>query len=157
MQISRLLDTDRIDCQQTSSSKKRALEMLGGLLANATTECMDSEIVDSLIGRERLGSTGLGKGVALPHGRMSGLTQPVAAILTLAEGIDYDAVDRQPVDILFALLVPKESTDEHLKILAQVAGLFSSEEFCSRLRQCTSSRQCLELISIWKPDQQLSA
>lgn len=157
MQISKLLDTDRISCQQTSSSKKRALETLGGLLANATNEFTESEIVDSLINRERLGSTSLGKGVALPHGRMSGLTQPVSAIITLREGIDYDAVDRQPVDLLFALLVPEESTDEHLQILAQVAGLFSSKEFCTRLRRCTSSQQCLALISSWKPDQQLSA
>jgi PTS system nitrogen regulatory IIA component len=157
MQISELLDTARIACQQHSSSKKRSLEMLGGLLANDLPDFADSEIFNSLIGRERLGSTGLGNGVALPHGRMSGLREPIAAVLTLGKGIDFDAVDHEPVDLLFALLVPEQSTDEHLKILARLAEMFSDQEFCTSLRNCKDSRQCMNLINNWDTHQQLSA
>jgi PTS system nitrogen regulatory IIA component len=157
MQIAKFLTPDRVTCRQDSSSKKRALESLSKLLANDLPGFTDGEIFDSLIGRERLGSTGLGKGVALPHGRMKGLDTPVAALLTLVQGIDYDAIDNQPVDLLFALLVPEESTDEHLKILAQLAAMFSNDDFCSGLRKCTDSKEALDLISHWNTDQQLSA
>lgn len=157
MQIAKILKSDRIACQQDSSSKKRALESLSKLLASNLPGFTDGEIFDSLIGRERLGSTGLGKGVALPHGRMKGLDTPTAALLTLANGIDYDAIDNQPVDLLFALLVPEESTDEHLKILARLAEMFSNADFCTRLRKNTSSEECLDQISHWNSNQQLSA
>ncbi len=157
MQIAKLLDPARIACQRGSSSKKRALETLSELLAEGVPGFTDGEIFDSLIGRERLGSTGLGKGVALPHGRMSGLDEPVAALLTLEQGIDYDAIDNQPVDLLFALLVPEESTDEHLKILAQLAEMFSNADFCSQLRKNSNTKDCLDLISHWNAKQQLSA
>lgn len=158
MQIAKLLKPARIACRQDGSSKKRALESLSTQLASDLQGFTDGEIFDSLIGRERLGSTGLGKGVALPHGRMKGLDAPVAALLTLAEGIDYDAIDNQPVDLLFALLVPEESTDEHLKILAQLAEMFSNAGFCSRLRKSTDSKDCLDLITHWNAqNQQLSA
>ena len=157
MQIAKLLTPARIACLQDSSSKKRVLESLSTQLASDLEGFTDGEIFDSLIGRERLGSTGLGKGVALPHGRMKGLDSPIAALLTLARGIDYDAIDNQPVDLLFALLVPEESTDEHLKILAQLAEMFSNTDFCSRLRKSTDSKDCLDLINQWNADQQLSA
>ncbi len=157
MQIAKLLDTDRITCRQDSSSKKRALESLSKLLAGNLPGFTDGEIFDSLIGRERLGSTGLGKGVALPHGRMKGLDTPTAALLTLTSGIDYDAIDNQPVDLLFALLVPEESTDEHLEILARLAAMFSNADFCTGLRNCTDSKDCLDLISHWNSSRQLSA
>lgn len=152
-----LLHPARIACQQDSSSKKRSLEMLGILLASAVPDYTEAEIFDCLVTRERLGSTGLGNGVALPHGRLRGLKQPIAALITLRQGIDFDAIDRQPVDLLYALLVPEESTDEHLKILAQLAGLFSNPDFCSRLRSCNDGNQCFQLINNQSNDQQLSA
>ena len=147
MQISDILQPERIVCQQGSSSKKRTLELLSGLLADALPEFADGEIFDSLIGRERLGSTGLGKGVALPHGRLSGLKRPIAAMAILKQGTDFDAIDRKPVDLLFALLVPEESTDEHLQILAHLAGMFSNQDFCEKLRSCNDCDQCFELVS----------
>lgn len=156
MPISELLQPARIACQQDSTSKKRCLEMLGTLLAGTLTDFTDGEIFNSLIGRERLGSTGLGNGVALPHGRIHGLKQPIAALVILKHGIDFDAIDRKPVDLLFALLVPEESTDEHLQILARLASLFSNPEFCARLRNCSNSDQCFELIND-QDRQQLSA
>jgi len=152
-----LLHPARIACQQESSSKKRSLEILSGLLASAVPDYTEAEIFDSLVARERLGSTGLGNGVALPHGRLRSLKRPIAALLTLKQGIDFDAIDRQPVDLLYALLVPEESDEEHLKILAHLASMFSTPDFCSRLRNCSDSNQCLELINNQSNDQQLTA
>jgi nitrogen PTS system EIIA component len=159
MQISTLLDPDRVACRQDSTSKKRTLDLLSQLLAAALPDYSEGELVDSLINRERLGSTGLGNGVALPHGRLAGLEKPLAAFVTLSDGgIDFDAIDNQPVDLLFALLVPEESTDEHLQILARLAAMFSDAEFCTSLRECTTARQCLDQISHWDTlQQQLSA
>ncbi len=147
MQITELLDPARIACRQSCGSKKRSLEYLGRLLADAALSLTEGEIFDSLIGRERLGSTGLGKGVALPHGRIRGLSRPLGALLVLDKGIDFDAVDGQPVDILFALLVPEESTDEHLQILARLAELFSDPEFCRQLRACPDADAGYRLFS----------
>ncbi len=157
MRISELLNPDRVACRQESASKKRSLEILSKLLADALPEFTETEIFNSLIGRERLGSTGLGKGVALPHGRLQGLKQPIAAVVTLTEGVDFDAIDGIPVDLMFALLVPEESTDEHLQILARLAQMFISTEFCKNLRNCNSSEQCYRLIIDWDARQQLSA
>jgi PTS system nitrogen regulatory IIA component len=157
MQISELLNPSRIANRQSSSSKKNSLEMLSRLLAESLPDFADSEIFDSLIGRERLGSTGLGNGVALPHGRVNGLKAPIAALITLEQGIDFDAIDNKPVDLLFALLVPEQSTDEHLQILARLAEMFSNQEFCSKLRNCRDSDQCFKLIINWDTHQQLSA
>jgi len=157
MPTTELLHPARIACRQDSSSKKRSLEMLSILLASAVPNYTEAEIFDSLVGRERLGSTGLGNGVALPHGRLRGLKQPIAALVTLKQGIDFDAIDRQSVDLFYALLVPEESTEEHLKILARLAGLFSDPEFCSRLRSCRDSSQCFQLIDDQSDHQQLSA
>jgi PTS system nitrogen regulatory IIA component len=153
MQIPELLTAERIACQQECSSKKRSLDRLGKLLADALPDFTEGEIFDSLIGRERLGSTGLGNGVALPHGRVQGLKQPIAALLVLSTGIDFDAIDGKPV----ALLVPEESTDEHLQILARLAEMFSDKKFCSELRGANSNEQCHKLISHWNSRQQLSA
>jgi PTS system nitrogen regulatory IIA component len=157
MQIPDLLTPERIACQQNCSSKKRSLERLGKLLADSLPDFTDGEIFDSLIGRERLGSTGLGNGVALPHGRARGLKHPIAAVLALQTGIDFDALDNKPVDLLFALLVPQESTDEHLQILARIAEMFSDSDFCAELRACDDNQQFYELISNWNSRQQLSA
>jgi len=157
MHISSLLDQDRIACHQTTTSKKRSLELLSQLLSGALPEFSEGELFDSLVGRERLGSTGLGHGVALPHGRLSGLAAPIGAFVTLETAVDYDAIDNQPVDLLFALLVPEQSTEEHLQILARLAAMFSDSELCRDLRVCPSSQQCLERIDHWDADQQLSA
>jgi PTS system nitrogen regulatory IIA component len=157
MQISALLSEERIACHQDASSKKRSLELLSHLLSEGLPAYSDGELFDSLIGRERLGSTGLGHGVALPHGRMSGLNAPIAALVTLASGVDYDAIDNRPVDLLFALLVPEESTDEHLQILAHLAAMFSDAELCRALRNCETSQQCLDRINLWDSRQQRSA
>lgn len=134
MQISQILTLDRIESNAPSHSKKAALETLAALIADADPALTQSEVFDSLTARERLGSTGLGQGVALPHGRLKNAERTLGAFLRLESGIDFDAVDNQPVDLLFALLVPEESTDEHLQILSRLAELFSKPEVLKRLR-----------------------
>jgi PTS system nitrogen regulatory IIA component len=134
MQISQILAPDRVLSSVTSHSKKAALETLAALIADADTGLTQAEVFNSLITRERLGSTGLGEGVALPHGRMKNGEHTLGAFIRLESAIDYDAVDHKPVDLLFALLVPEQSTDEHLEILAKLAEMFSKPEVLERLR-----------------------
>jgi PTS system nitrogen regulatory IIA component len=97
------------------------------------------DILNYLITREKLGSTGLGQGIAIPHCRVGNCTQPLGALLSLETPIPFDAPDDQPVDLLFVLLVPKEARQQHLDILASIAGLFSQQQFCGRLRAVRDS------------------
>ncbi len=142
MKISEILTPERTGYQVDASSKKRVLELLSNKLAEAQEGISSSEVFDSLLARERIGSTGLGKGVALPHGRVKDIDQTICAFFQLREGIDFDSIDQQPVDLVCALLVPQSSTDEHLRLLASLADIFRDEEFCSRLRKA-SSREAL--------------
>lgn len=153
MQLADLLTRDRIQCGVTVASKKRALEQVSQLMATDQTKLDQTDIFDNLISRERLGSTGLGRGVAIPHARVKNTTRTTGAFIKLKEGIDYDAADRQPVDILFALLVPEESNEEHLQILSQLAQMFSDTQLVEKLRQTNDSDALLKLIDNWHPDQ----
>ena len=152
MHIASLISPQRVACCERTTSKKRALERLSELLAQDVPSITTEEVFDSLIGRERLGSTGLGQGVAIPHGRMSGLQEPVGACIRLAGAIDFDALDRKPVDLLFALLVPEESTDEHLQLLAQLAQMFSDPAFTQQLRETGNSQDLYDLLQRWNAD-----
>ncbi len=135
-ELSQLLDPSRISCRLQVQSKKRALQSVAELLADSIDdeELSDMDIFDALLTRERLGSTALGHGVALPHSRLAAIDAPMAALITLDEGVDYEATDGEAVDVIFALLVPKECNDEHLKILAALARQFSSESFRQSVR-----------------------
>ena len=150
MHIHQLLSPDRVACCQQSTRTKRPLEQLSQLLARDAPNLTADEIFDSFIGRERLGSTGLGHGVAIPHGRMSGLGEPIGAFIRLETAIDFDALDRRPVDLMFALLVPEEATDAHLQLLAQLARMFSDAMFTERLRGSHGSQELYELLQHWE-------
>ena len=150
MQVSELLELERISCNTDAASKKRVLEQLSALLAGSQSELTQTQIFDSLLSRERLGSTGLGHGVAIPHGRVKNTDKTLVALLKLDHGIDYDAIDNQPVDLLFALLVPEHSTDEHLKLLSQLAEMFSDTELVNRLRASNDSSSLLTTIREWQ-------
>jgi nitrogen PTS system EIIA component len=156
MRIFDLIAPNRIACCLRSTSKKRVLEQISGLLAESAPGLTESGIFDSLVNRERLGSTGLGHGVAIPHGRMAGLDRPIGAFIRLAHGVDFDAPDNEPVDLVFALLVPEESTDAHLQLLAQLAEMFSDLTLCSRLRQTTNDDELFALIQHWKSQRELA-
>ena len=147
MQISEILSSDSILCGQSFSSKKSTLEELSKLLADTDSSISYIEVFDCLVAREKLGSTGLGKGVAIPHGRLKGSKKTIAAFIQLQHGINYDAIDEAPVDILFALLVPEDSTDEHLKILSHLAELFSNSETLDQLRSETSIDRIYKILT----------
>jgi len=134
MEISEILAPDRVVCNITINSKKAALETLAGMIAAADPEVSQSEVFESLIARERLGSTGLGQGIALPHGRRKGGAHTLAAFMRLQTPIQYDAIDQKPVDLLFALLVPEASTEEHLNILSRLATMFSDPAIVNSIR-----------------------
>lgn len=136
----------RIGCKVEAASKKRVLEQLGQILAESEPELSQDSVFDALLQRERLGSTGMGRGIALPHARMPEVTKAVAAFVQLPEAVDFDAIDGKPVDLAFAMLVPEEATEAHLQLLAILARMFSNHDFCTALRQAETSRQILDLI-----------
>ena len=133
MQIPELLTPRRVCPCMPVSSKKRLLEKISALLGEDGAGLTEQIAFQALVERERLGSTGIGEGVALPHGRVKGLKRAVGAFATLEHEMDYDAIDRKPVNIVFALLVPENANSEHLKILSMLAGLFSKEEVRKKL------------------------
>jgi nitrogen PTS system EIIA component len=146
MEISEILSPDRIVCNVAINSKKAALENLAGLIASADSEITQSEVFESLIAREKLGSTGLGHGIAIPHGRRKGGSRTIGAFMLLESGVQYDAIDQKPVDLLFGLLVPEASTEEHLNILSKLAQMFSDNNIVSQLRACNSSACIFEIL-----------
>lgn len=151
MLVADLLTVGRIIPDALPASKKRALELLSTLIAQEQSG-MDANLVfDSLLARERLGSTGLGHGVAIPHGRVRNATTSLGAFIRLQQPIDYDAMDGEPVDLLFGLLVPEESTEEHLQILARLAEMFSNPDFVKQLRHCSTADELYTLLSTWTP------
>ena len=150
MGITDILDSRRTRLDVEAASKKRVLETLSHLLADSIDgeEAPDAHAVfEGLFAREKLGSTGLGHGVALPHARLSGVPRPIGALLRLGAGVDFDAPDRGAVDLVFGLLVPEDSTSEHLQLLAQLASRFSDEQLRDALRGSESADRALELMS----------
>ncbi len=147
-----LLTPDRVRCRVHVASKKRALELGAGLLAGAVPSMSRMSLFEALNTRERLGSTGLGEGMALPHGRVRGLTAPVGGCLTLAEPVDFDAPDGQPVDVLFLLLVPRDCSSDHLQILASLAEMFNNQDLRAALRQQSDPAELVATLQAWSPD-----
>jgi PTS system nitrogen regulatory IIA component len=132
-----------------ATSKKRAFEE-AGLLFETLHGLNRALITDSLFARERLGSTGLGHGVAIPHGRIKGLKQPLAAVFQLASPIGFDAPDEQPVQLLIFLLVPEAATQKHLEILSEIAELLSDSALREQMKQAPQAASLLGLISGWQ-------
>lgn len=151
MNITGILSPDRIVCDVDAISKKRSLEILSETLARSETGIASSKVFDSLLNREKLGSTGLGHGVALPHGRSDLFTEARLAVIKLIQGIDYDAPDSEPVDLLFALIVPEDSCDEHLQILALLAEMLADENLLTQLRQSSTCESFYECLTHWEP------
>jgi PTS system nitrogen regulatory IIA component len=144
------LVVERIALDVEASSKKRVLEVLAELLH--TGEQDTAAVFEQLLERERLGSTGMGQGIALPHARLQGLSQARGGFVRLLRGVDFAAVDGEPVDMIFGLLVPGEATQAHLQLLAGLAGRFRNAGFCSALRQCQDPLQALQRLCSATPD-----
>lgn len=147
MRIAEILSPENIGCQVETGSKKSALEELSRLMAASDPSLSHTEIFDCLNARERLGSTGLGKGIAIPHGRLEGIKQPTAAFMQLKNAVDFDAADQKPVDLLFGLLVPSESTDEHLQILSSIAEMCSEDSLLRRLRLQRTKKDLFDILT----------
>ena len=133
-----------------ATSKKRAFEEAGLLFENLHG-LSRALVTDSLFARERLGSTGLGHGVAIPHGRIKGLKSPMAAVFQLGQAIGFDAPDEQPVKLLIFLLVPEAATQKHLEILSEIAELLSNASLRDTMVGSASAEALHKLISTWSP------
>jgi PTS system nitrogen regulatory IIA component len=147
MLVSDLLSPERVLPDVRTSSKKRLLELISEALHRNDATLNAREIFESLCARERLGSTGLGHGVAIPHGRVQGSAAPQAVFVRLAKPLAFDAADGKPVDLVFALAVPEHCTSDHLKLLAQIAERFSDPELLARLRAAESASELVHLLS----------
>jgi len=147
--ISKILLPDNILLDTESTSKKRVFERVGLLFEN-NQQIARSQVFDSLFAREKLGSTGLGQGVAIPHGRIAKLREATAAFVKTSTPIPFDAPDGQPVNMIFVLLVPERATDLHLQILGELAQMFSDQQFRNRLNDCENSACVHQLFYDWK-------
>lgn len=145
--IAEILPVGHIVSGHSTTSKKRLLEDLAGMFAGETVDLDARAIFTKLIDRENLGSTGIGAGVALPHGRIDGLSETLAIFMSLTEPLDFDAADNQPVNLVFAMLVPEHATDAHLKLLAQIASLFREPELRAALNSSTSAEEMHALLT----------
>jgi len=151
MDMHELITLERVALDSQVASKKRALEGLSRLLATGSPALSAVEVFDGLVGRERLGSTGLGHGVALPHTRSARIKQAVGAFLRLEKGVDFDSLDRTPVDLLFGLLVPDDAPEQHLQTLARLAEMFRDPALCDALRAAVETPALYALLNDWKP------
>lgn len=143
MPIQDLLPETLTFCKIEETSKKRVFEKISGALSSYGAFEAE-EVFTALLNRERLGSTGIGDGVAIPHCRLPGNKSAFAILLTLKEPVDFDAIDKRPVDLICCLLVPEEATTEHLQILAKLAEVFSQAEIRESLRHCESDKALFE-------------
>ena len=146
--ISKILTPGNILLDTESTSKKRMFERVGLLFEN-NQQIARSQIFDSLFARERLGSTGLGQGVAIPHGRIAKLRDATAAFVRTSHPLPFDAPDNQPVSLIFVLLVPERANDLHLQILGELAQMFSDAQFRNRLLDCKDADFIYRLFHDW--------
>lgn len=157
--IAKLLPLDNVVLDLDASSKKRAFEQAGLLFENHQGLAR-AKVFDSLFAREKLGSTGLGQGIAIPHGRLKGLKEAVGAFFRLQTPVAFDSPDGQPVSLLFVLLVPEQATEFHLQLLSELAQMFSDAQFREQLLTLNDPGQVHQLFTSWQshaPDQRRAA
>lgn len=137
------------DCTQQSielNSKKRILQFISQLAHKKCPQVSSQDILESLLVREKLGSTGIGHGIALPHGRLKGINKSVAVFVITQKAINYDAIDNKAVDIFCSVLIPEQQSQEHLATLSEIAKLLSDKSLVKKLRHTTSDEGLYELI-----------
>ena len=145
MTISALLSPQGIFLDTEITSKKKLLELIANIAADRT-QLSESTIYNSLLNRERLGSTGLGKGFAVPHARLETLDHTMGFFFRLKDPINFESPDNQPVDLVFTIIIPEEATEEHLIILSSLAGIFSRPEVCEAIRHAASKDEIAQII-----------
>jgi PTS system nitrogen regulatory IIA component len=149
--VAKLLPPANVVLDLPVSSKKRLFEQVGLLFEN-NHGIARSLVFDSLFARERLGSTGLGQGVAIPHGRIKGLKDALGAFVRLGQPVPFDAPDGKPVNLLFVLLVPEQATEKHLQILSELAQMFSDRALREAMTAAPDAGALHQLIAAWQPD-----
>jgi PTS system nitrogen regulatory IIA component len=148
--VARLLPPAHVVLGMDVSSKKRLFEQIGLLFENSR-QIPRARVFDSLFDREKLGSTGLGFGVAIPHGRIKSIKEPVCAFVRTAQPIAFEAPDGQPVSLVFAMLVPEHATEAHLEILSELAQMFSESAVRDSLAAAPDAQAAHRLITEWSP------
>ncbi|MEX0618791.1 MAG: PTS IIA-like nitrogen regulatory protein PtsN [Pseudohongiellaceae bacterium] len=146
MHLEEILTPQRCYPALPGISKKRLITTVSELLAEDLGYLSANEIFNSLMAREQLGSTGLGNGIAIPHCRVSECRDVVGALVTLDKGIDFNSVDSKPVDLIFVLIVPEQKSDEHVRILADLARMFNDEDLCFTLRQTENNEDLYHIV-----------
>jgi len=144
MDLKTILSPKLTFCNLQGISKKRLLEVSADLIAENVENVDANQIYNALIAREQLGSTGLGNGIAIPHCRVPKCENTIGCLVKLEQGIDFDAIDGKPVDLLFYLLVPENTIEGHLEILRNLAERFNNPEYCANLRGCSSNTSLFE-------------
>ena len=150
-QIAQLLPETNILLDLEATSKKRLFEQVGQLFEDHA-QIARSVVFDSLFAREKLGSTGLGQGVAIPHGRIKGLKEALGAFVRLAQPVPFDAPDGNPVSLVFVLLVPEKATEKHLQILSELAQMFSDKLLREAMMHAPDAAALHALVTTWQPD-----
>ena len=148
--FSHILPAENVVLDLECSSKKRAFEQAGLIFEN-NCGIARSTVSDNLFARERLGSTGLGHGVAVPHGRIRGLRAPLAAFVRLSEPIPFESPDGEPVKLLIFLLIPDNVTQQHLEILSEIAEMFSDKNFRSAMNEDADAKSLHTRLVSWQP------
>lgn len=145
MNINEILTPETTFCGLQLSSKKKAIEKISQVMADSI-DCSAQCIYETLFARERIGTTALGNGIAIPHGRATNCSKPTAVFILLDEPIDYDAPDGQPVDIIFSILVPENADDNQLQYLTEIAKVLSSSNLSSQIRHAHCNQALYEII-----------
>ena len=145
MTISALLSPQRIFLDTEISSKKKLLQLIANIVADQT-RLSESSIYNNLLNRERLGSTGLGHGFAVPHARLENLDKTIGCLFRLKEPVNFEAPDNQPVDLVFTIVIPEEATEEHLLILSALAQLFSEADIRQSIRDAADKEEIEQII-----------
>jgi PTS system nitrogen regulatory IIA component len=151
MRLDTILSPSLTRCRAAATSKKRVLETAAQLISQQVGGLDGSTLFSNLIARERLGSTGLGEGIAIPHCRLQELDRAVGCLVTLEQPIEFEALDDQPVDILFVLVVPEQATQEHLDLLAGLAERFAQPAFRDQLRAADSDEALYQAAVAYNP------
>lgn len=146
MKLQDILTEDCTFCAVQISSKKKILEQICEIATNHIPEHSTFELLQSLLEREKMGSTGIGNGIAIPHGRLTGTNHVVAVLLTSAQPVAFDAIDNRAVDIFVALFVPEDCCKDHLSTLQSIAKLLSNKQMSKKIRKCTSNEELFNLI-----------
>jgi PTS system nitrogen regulatory IIA component len=147
MEIKDILNPDCTLCAVQGTSKKRILELISQIANQYLLDIDQATILSSLTCREKMGSTGIGNGIALPHGRLKDLEKVLAVVVTSEQAINYDAIDNAPVDIFFAILVPEDKASEHLGTLSAIATKLNNKDTLSLMRQAKTDQELFEAIS----------